>query len=127
MTEAVQVARRERVRLEKVSGTIDLDWIALTEDERRAAGSPSLVAKHALLLAVGMRFRRMRSSMLAAIERGREPAIDFLNGEVVDRSRAAGIAATANATVREVVWRIADGKEKPSMDLLRAVCRAAAA
>src|SRR6476661_4637109 len=38
MTEVVQVARRESVRLEKVSGTFDLDWLALTEDERRVSG-----------------------------------------------------------------------------------------
>src|SRR5262249_42531744 len=82
MTETVQVARGLGVRLEKVSGTIDLDWIALTEADRMSSGSASLVAKHALLLAVGARYRRLRSSMLAAIERGRMPAIEFLNGEV---------------------------------------------
>ncbi|MEJ7731269.1 MAG: 2-dehydropantoate 2-reductase N-terminal domain-containing protein [Polyangiaceae bacterium] len=70
MTEVVDVARASGVRLEKVSGTLDLDWIALTDADRaRSAGSPSLFAKHALLLAVGARYRRMRSSMLAAIER----------------------------------------------------------
>src|SRR5262249_22417470 len=41
MTEVVHVARKERILLEKVSGTIDLDWIALSEDERRGAGSPA--------------------------------------------------------------------------------------
>ena len=89
MTEVTQVARKEGVRLEKVSGTLDLSWIALDEAERAAAGSPSLVAKHGLLLAVGFRYRRMKSSMLSAIERGRTPAVDFLNGEVVDRARDA--------------------------------------
>jgi 2-dehydropantoate 2-reductase len=72
MTECVLVARAEGVRLEKVSGTVDLDWLALTTEEKSMTGSPSLVAKHAMLLAVGFRFRRMRSSMLAAIERGRD-------------------------------------------------------
>ena len=59
--------------------------------------------------------------MLAAIERGRTPAIDYLNGEVVERSRAVGLRAPANAKVREVVWRIAEGKERPSLELLRSV------
>ena len=44
MTEVVQVARAEKVRLEKVAGTIDLDWIALTPAERHSRGSPGLVA-----------------------------------------------------------------------------------
>ena len=44
----------------------------------------------------------MRSSMLAAIERGRTPAIDFLNGEVVDRARERGIEVPVNARVVEM-------------------------
>jgi 2-dehydropantoate 2-reductase len=119
MTECVQVARKRQVRLEKVSGTIDLDWIALTEEEREASGSPSLVAKHALLLAVGFRFRRMRSSMLSAIERGRTPAVDFLNGELVDHGRAVGVPTPVNALARDMVWEIAGGKRKPGLDTLR--------
>ncbi|MGH7329333.1 MAG: ketopantoate reductase family protein, partial [Polyangiaceae bacterium] len=58
MTEVVHVARAEKIHLEKVSGTLDLEWIALTESERRAIGSPSLLAKHSMLLAVGARYRR---------------------------------------------------------------------
>jgi len=96
-----------------VSGTIDLDWVALTDEERVSNGSPSLVAKHALLLAVGFRFRRMRSSMLTAIERGREPAVDFLNGELVERARRHGIAAPINEAIRKKVWQVA-GREVAS-------------
>ena len=40
MTECVHVARKCNVRLEKVSGTLDLEWLALTEDERVSSGSP---------------------------------------------------------------------------------------
>ena len=69
--EVVAVAKAEGVRLEKVSGTLDLNWIAISERERKIPGSPNLAAKHAMLLAVGMRYRRLRSSMLSAIERGR--------------------------------------------------------
>jgi 2-dehydropantoate 2-reductase len=119
MTETVLVARALGVRLEKVSGTLDLEWIALTDAERWAAGSPGLVAKHALLLAVGARYRRLRSSMLAAIERGRAPAVDFLNGEVVARGSACGVSTPINAAIRDEVLAIARGARKPSLDLLR--------
>lgn len=119
MTETVAVARALGVALEKVSGTLDLEWIALTDSERVAAGSPGLFAKHALLLAVGARYRRLRSSMLAAIERGRPPAVDFLNGEVVTRGAALGIPTPINAAVREQVLEIARGKARPSLDLMR--------
>jgi 2-dehydropantoate 2-reductase len=114
----VAVARAENVRLEKVSGTIDLDWIALTPAERRSRGSAGLVAKHSMLLAVGGRYRRMRSSMLAAIERGRTPAVDFLNGEVVTRGVAHGIPTPVNAEAQRMVHALARRELTPGMALL---------
>jgi 2-dehydropantoate 2-reductase len=125
ITEVVDVARREGVRLEKVSGTIDLEWVALTDADRAArVGSAALTAKHALVLAVGLRFRRMRSSMLAAIERGRTPAIDFLNGEVVARAGRDGVPAPVNQRVVETVWAIARGEKQSSRELLDEVVSA---
>lgn len=118
MTEAVAVARAEEVRLEKIAGTVDLEWIALGEAERRRRGSAGLTAKHALLLAVGLRYRRMRSSMLSAIERGRTPAIDFLNGELVGRGRARGIPVPVNELATEMVHRIAAGELRSSRELV---------
>ncbi len=124
MTEAVHVARAEGVQLEKVAGTLDLEWVALTEDDRTARLSAALTAKHALLVAVGLRYRRMRSSMLAAIERGRTPAIDFLNGEIVARGAKHGIATPHNAKIVETVWAIARGTLPSSRATLDAVSAA---
>jgi 2-dehydropantoate 2-reductase len=122
MTEAVAVAKREDIVLEKVAGTLDLEWIALSDGDRASSGSLSLTAKHALLLAVGLRYRRLRSSMLAAIERGRTPAIDFLNGEICDRGKKHGIPTPFNARVCETVWAIAKGEQKSSRETLDKIC-----
>jgi 2-dehydropantoate 2-reductase len=119
MTETTEVARAIGVRLEKVSGTLDLEWLALTPEDKKSRGSASLLAKHALLLAVGARYRRLRSSMLSAIERGREPSVDYLNGEVVSRGATLGIATPINEALRQQVLDIAAGKAKSSHTLLR--------
>lgn len=119
MSEAVAVARRRGIRLEKVSGTLDLNWVALTPADVSGPGSPSLLAKHALLLAVGAKYRRLRSSMLLAIERGREPAVDFLNGEVVRAGAALGIATPVNQRVQEHIHAIARREQRPGLELLR--------
>ncbi len=119
MTEAVAVARRRDVRLEKVSGTLDLAWIALTPADVGGPGSPSLLAKHALLLAVGAKYRRLRSSMLVAIERGREPAVDFLNGEVVRAGAQLGMPTPVNQRVQEYIHAIARRENRPALGLLR--------
>jgi 2-dehydropantoate 2-reductase len=122
MTEVVAVAKAEGVSLEKVAGTLDLEWISLSEADKTATASMSLTAKHALLLAVGLRYRRMRSSMLAAIERKRTPAIDFLNGEVVTRGAKHGIATPFNARIVETVWAIAKGELTSSREALDKLC-----
>jgi 2-dehydropantoate 2-reductase len=119
MSEAVVVARRCGVQLEKVSGTLDLNWIALTPADVSGPGSPSLLAKHALLLAVGTKYRRLRSSMLVAIERGREPAVDFLNGEVIRRARALDIPVPINERVEQLIGAIWRREERPGLPLLR--------
>jgi 2-dehydropantoate 2-reductase len=122
MTEVVAVARAERVQLEKVAGTLDLDWVALSDADRAATASMSLTAKHALLLAVGLRYRRLRSSMLAAIERKRTPAIDFLNGEVVSRGLRHGIPTPVNQRIVDLVWSIARGDRTSSRATLDSAC-----
>ncbi len=123
MTEAVAVARACGISLEKVVGTVDLEWVALTPADVYGPGSPSLMAKHALLLAVGAKYRRLRSSMLAAIERGREPAVDYLNGEVVTRGLRFGVPTPLNARVRVMIHAIARGECRPGLLLLRQLYR----
>ena len=113
MTEAVAVARAEGVALEKVSGTLDLDWIALTEDEKQHRASVGLVAKHTLLMAVGARFRNLRSSMLAALERGRTPPVDFINGEIVARAGRLGVDVPVNTVATKLVHTMARGESAP--------------
>jgi 2-dehydropantoate 2-reductase len=120
-TECVEVARASGVRLEKVAGTLDVDWIALNAATRRGRISAARVRKHAIIYLVGLKFRRMRSSMLVALEKGRVPPVDFLNGEVVDRARALGLPAPANEAIRAAVWRLARGEARPGFDFLEQV------
>ena len=121
-TEIAAVARASGVRLALVGGTLDVEKLALTDRERSAAlGSPALTWKHTILVGVGVKYRRMRSSMLIAIERGRIPEIDFLNGEVVRRGAALGVATPVNARLCTAVAAIVAGRERPAIDHLRQV------
>ncbi len=119
ITEACQVAAGLGVRLEKLATTVDVRWFALRADEPRGSIHPSLLAKHALVYAVGRKYRRMRSSMLQAIERGRPPAVDFLNGELVTRGQRLGLAVPVNTRARDLVWEIARRERNSSLDTLR--------
>lgn len=120
-TEAFQVANAEAVKLEKVASTVDLKWLTLSESEQRSWGSPSLLARHAMLLAIGARYRGLRSSMLAAIERGREPPVDFLNGELVRRGKAHGLPVPVNEQLLEAVHAMARRELAPGVETLRRI------
>ena len=118
MSETVAVAQGAAIKLENVAGTVDLEWLALTDGERSTKGSASLIAKHGLLMAVGTRYRNLRSSMLAAMERGRPPAVDFLNGEVVSRGEELGIPTPVNRAAQLAVHSIAAGESSFGLSTL---------
>ncbi|HSP78551.1 MAG TPA: 2-dehydropantoate 2-reductase [Myxococcaceae bacterium] len=120
-TEVLQVARAEGVRLEKVASTVHLEWLTLRESELRSSASPSLLGKHLLLFAIGLRYRRLRSSMLAAIERGREPPVDFLNGEVVRRGKAHALPVPVNEHLLEAVHAMSRRELAPGVETLRSI------
>ncbi len=122
--ELSQVARAEGVKLAKVAGTLDIDKLAITDGERRLrVGSAALFLKHSLLLAIGLKFRRMRSSMGVAIARGRTPEIDFLNGEIVRRGDQLGIATPVNQALVQLIHDIVAGKARPGLNTLYDVYR----
>ncbi|MBI4509319.1 MAG: 2-dehydropantoate 2-reductase [Deltaproteobacteria bacterium] len=121
-TEVAEVARASGIAMVKVPGTLDIAKLALTPQERAAPlGSPTLMAKHSIIMAVGLKYRRMRSSMLIALERGRTPEIDFLNGEISRRGRALGVPTPVNDRLVQMVHEIMQGKRAPSVDHLREV------
>jgi 2-dehydropantoate 2-reductase len=72
-----------------------------------------------MMLAVGAKYRNLRSSMLSAIERGRPPSVDFLNGEIVDRAAHHEMTAPVNAAATALVHAIARGERRSGHDTLR--------
>ncbi len=108
MREAIQVARAQNIVLEKIAG-LDLEKL-VGEDSGAHLGR---TARHALLLVVGARYRRLRSSMLAAVERGRPPAVDFLNGEISARGKRLGVPTPYNDAAHALIWSIYN-KQQPA-------------
>jgi 2-dehydropantoate 2-reductase len=104
--EVAEVARREGVVMQPVAGTLNIAKIAINDRERRARLAPTLLLKHGLLLMIGFKFRRMRSSMLYALERGRPVEIDYLNGEIVTRGERLGVSTDVNRALAVTVRAI---------------------
>jgi 2-dehydropantoate 2-reductase len=121
MGEAVNVARASSIRLERLPGTLPLQWLTASGDA--SAGLKAAArsfAQHTAAIGLGAKYRRLRSSMLRAIERGHAPAVDFLNGEVVARGRELGVKTPINERARELVWAISRGERAAAHETLRA-------
>jgi 2-dehydropantoate 2-reductase len=121
MSEAVKVSRAAGVRLERLPGTVPLQWLTVSGEE---SGGVASVAKrwaqHTAALGMGSRYKRLRSSMLRAIERGHTPAVDYLNGEIIVRGQNLGVKTPLNEKARELVWAIARGEQIAAHATLRA-------
>lgn len=120
--ELCALADCEKIRLAKVAGTIDIAKLALSdEDKQQQVGSLQLFLKHAILLGIGLKFRRMRSSMAVALERGRKPEIDWLNGEIVRRGAEHGVPTPLNRELVALVHDIAAKRVRPGLESLYGV------
>ncbi len=119
MAEAVAVAAASGVELERLPGAPPLEWLARLGELDTVGKRFGRLARHGITFGIGARYRRLRSSMLRAIERGRPPAVEFLNGELVTRGEALGVPTPTNRAACAVVWSIARGEVAPSLSLLR--------
>ena len=63
----------------------------------------------------------MRSSMAVAIERGRKPEIDWLNGEIVRRGTQHGVATPLNRELVALVHDLVAKRTKPGLETLYGV------
>jgi len=112
--EAVPVADALNIKLEKIGGKIDPYKFVKTEQEVRARFSISLLKKHLTMVAIGLKYRRLKSSSLQSLQRGRPTEIDFLNGYIVEKARVHNLPVTINQRLVSLVKDIEAGKHKIS-------------
>jgi len=117
-SEVVDVAEARGISLEPVGGTLDVYRLYLSPERRDGGLGLDLVLKHAIMLVVGAKFRRLKSSMLQSIERGRRAEVDFLNGYVTERGREKGVPTPFNTALTAMVREVEAGTREISPDNL---------
>jgi 2-dehydropantoate 2-reductase len=105
MREAMAVAAALGIRVAPGGGG-RLDYYAFLEDRGLLAD----LKRHLTIRIIGFKYRRIKSSSLQSIERGRRSEIDFLNGYICDRGREQGVATPVNDAVRAMVHAIEEGR-----------------
>jgi 2-dehydropantoate 2-reductase len=117
----LDVAEAHGLTLEPVGGTLYLPRLYLPPARRAGGFGLDLIVKHGIMLIVGLRFRRIKSSMLQSLERGRRAEIDFMNGYVVERGREKGVPTPVNAALTDMVREIEAGTRTMTPDNLRGI------
>ncbi len=101
--EVIETAQALGVRLERIAAPPRLLYLA------RDAGPLRRVAKDLLVRLIGRRYRRLRSSSLQSLERGRRTEVDWLNGHVAAEGQRAGVPTPLNARLTELIHEIEAG------------------
>ena len=106
-TESHDVAVKQGVRLVKLLGVLDPEFLVVRSEEDRTR-----VAQILDFVAGPDQFGKMKSSMLQDLERGRKTEIDFLNGYIVKKGNEVGVPTPVNEAVVEMVKEVEAGKRQ---------------
>jgi 2-dehydropantoate 2-reductase len=118
-TEVIDTAEASGIRLERIAA--DPRMLYLPHD----AGWFEFFKKDLIGRVIGFKYRKVKSSMLQGLERGRPTEIDFLNGYVVAQAAKAGVAVPYNTALVRMIKEIESGKRKMLHENLRELALAA--
>ena len=79
----------------------------------RGNGPFDHIRRHALLLAIGLRYRHLISSSLTSLRRGQRTEAEWLNGWIARKARECGIPAPVNERTWQMVTELENGKRNP--------------
>jgi 2-dehydropantoate 2-reductase len=98
--EAVAVADKMQIKIEVFAGKLDfhkfLNGNSLFADFRR----------HLFLIILGFKYRKLKSSSLQSLERGKLTEIDYLNGYIVKNGKRSGIPVPVNTVIVDMIHDI---------------------
>lgn len=104
MREAMAVAAAMNIKVEPAAGG-KLDYYKFLESSGRVAQ----FKRHLMVRVIGFKYRRLKSSSLQSLERGRVTEIQYLNGYICERAREHGIATPINDALVAMIEEIQSG------------------
>lgn len=107
--EAVEVAESMNIRIEVFGGKLDFKIFL------RGSGMFSDLRRHTTLLIIGYKYRKLKSSSLQSLERGRQTEIDFLNGYITSNAILTGVQVPVNNYIVKMIHQIEQKKREISV------------
>ena len=107
--EAVAVADRAGITIEPYNR---LNYYSFV----RGKGFFSDFFRHGLIRLMGIKYRRLRSSSLQSLERGKETEVEYFNGYVAKRGEELGVPVPVNRSVTDMIHEIERGERRISVE-----------
>ena len=74
--------------------------------------------RHLVFRVIGFKYRRVKSSSLQSLERGRPTEVDYLNGYICGRAAEQGVPVPVNQAVVTMIKHIEAGQRPIALDNL---------
>ena len=114
MREAMAVADAMGIKVEPGGGG-KLDYYRFLEEGNLLSD----MKRHLLIRVIGFKYRKIKSSSLQSLERGRKTEIDYLNGYFCDQGRRHGVSTPINDAVVRMVKEIEAGGRRMTPENLK--------
>lgn len=106
--EAVIVADAMKINVEVFGGKLDFHKFI------RHNNLFASLKRHITIMIIGFRYRRLKSSSLQSLERGKTTEIDYLNGYIVKHGLRLNISVPVNIAITEIIHEIEQKKRSIS-------------
>jgi len=109
VVECMSVADAAGIKVERAVGNMDY------RNFGEGSGIIADIKRHLLIRVVGLKYRRLKSSSLSSLERGKRTEIDYLNGYVEAKGKEYNVPTPVNSRIVEIVKEIEDGQRLISL------------
>ncbi|MEA3348035.1 MAG: ketopantoate reductase C-terminal domain-containing protein, partial [Pseudomonadota bacterium] len=112
MEEALEVAKALDIQVEVLAGK--LNYYTFLENK----GFLADIKRELFLRVLGFKYRKLKSSTLQSLERGKKTEIDYLTGFITANAEKLNVSTPVNSQVYQIVKEIEQGKRKISPENL---------
>jgi 2-dehydropantoate 2-reductase len=110
MKEAIAVANAHGIKVEIYAGK--LDYYRFLKSKSFFGN----LKRHLFIRMIGYKYRRLKSSSLQSLERGKNTEIDYLNGYIAKLAKQKNVPVPVNHALLKMLKEIESGKRRISMD-----------
>ena len=108
--EEVKLAEKMNIQIEVFGGKLDFKKFI------EGGGLIQEMRRHIILIIIGYRYRKLKSSGLQSLERGKLTEVDFLNGYIVKNGELFGVPVPVNTIILNMLHQIEQKKRVIAAD-----------